>query len=79
MEEIMVFATSVDLMIQDKQPFKLIKTDPDSAKEVVSIALAHLKQLSILLEPFLPETSTKIKELIKANKSPEAPLFLRKD
>jgi hypothetical protein len=32
-----------------------------------------------MLNPILPETSKKIKELIKANKMPETPLFLRKE
>ncbi|MEY4937618.1 MAG: hypothetical protein RIS64_3977, partial [Bacteroidota bacterium] len=32
-----------------------------------------------MLNPILPETSLKIKELIKRNKTPEKPLFARKD
>jgi hypothetical protein len=31
------------------------------------------------LQPLLPETSNKIKALVKANKMPEEPLFRRKD
>jgi hypothetical protein len=32
-----------------------------------------------MLNPILPETSTAIKNLIKQNKAPESPLFVRKD
>jgi hypothetical protein len=32
-----------------------------------------------MLKPFLPEASKKIQELIRKNKKPEAPLFLRKE
>ncbi len=68
-----------DEIIQKTEPFKLIKTDRDGAKRIVSDLVQRIFRIAIMLEPILPETSTKIKELIKANKSPEAPLFLRKD
>ncbi len=35
--------------------------------------------IALRLEPFLPETSKEIQRLIKENKSPEKPLFARKD
>ncbi len=69
----------LDEYIQKTEPFKLIKTDEAKAKEIVSELLEKLWVISNLLTPFLPETSKKIKELIKTNKAPETPLFLRKD
>jgi hypothetical protein len=38
-----------------------------------------LYRVSLMLESILPDTSSKIIELIKLNKTPETPLFLRKD
>jgi hypothetical protein len=32
-----------------------------------------------MLNPMMPETNSKLKQLIKENKKPEVPLFLRKD
>lgn len=68
-----------DKLIQSKQPFKTIKTDRDAAEIDIKTLLYYLVEISIKLRPFLPDTAKKIEELIKANKSPEAPLFLRKD
>jgi methionyl-tRNA synthetase len=68
-----------DKYVQQEEPFKLIKTDKDKAKYVIEILLSDLMQIATMLEAFLPQTSQKIKELIRLNKAPEAPLFLRKD
>jgi hypothetical protein len=39
----------------------------------------RLYSIARMLNPILPETSSKIKTLIKENKIPQAPLFLRKE
>jgi len=68
----------IDKRIQKTQPFKLIKTDKEKAINEVGELVASLWDISNLIVPFMPETSQKIKEAIKANKMPE-PLFLRKE
>lgn len=70
---------SLDEDIQKEEPFKKIKTDPGKAREDIYRLLFHLYGNSLALEPFLPETSKQIQKLIKENKKPEKPLFLRKD
>jgi methionyl-tRNA synthetase len=67
------------MLIQDKQPFKLVKTDAEAGKLVVIELVTRLYTIGRMLNPILPETSKKIKELIKANQMPETPLFLRKE
>lgn len=69
----------MDRRIQETEPFKLIKTDPDKAKTIISELAVDLYTVGRMLNPILPETSKIIKELVKSNKKPEAPLFLRKD
>lgn len=69
----------LDQEIAEKQPFKLIKTDPEAAKEMLRGMLVKLYTIGRMLNPLLPETSAKIKALVKANKKPEEPLFLRKE
>lgn len=74
--------TKINLMdkkIQEKEPFKLIKSDPVKAKETIYLLVSELYQVSRLLEPFMPKTAEKIKHLIETNKKPEKPLFARKD
>lgn len=69
--------SELDLKIQETQPFKLIKTDEKKAKEILMELVAGLQNIALMLKPFLPQTSEKIFNAIKANKMPE-PLFLRK-
>ncbi len=71
--------TALDTLIQDKQPFKLVKTDLEAGKAVVEELVKRLYTVARMLHPILPETSNKIKALVKENKSPETPLFLRKE
>jgi methionyl-tRNA synthetase len=68
-----------DKKIQETEPFKLIKTDPESAKKIITELVVALANVSYLLEPFLPETAEKIINAVMANKKPSEPLFPRKD
>lgn len=71
--------SALDLIIQTELPFKLVKTDIVAGRKIISDLVFSLHTVSRMLEPFLPETSKKIQELIKENKKPSEPLFLRKD
>jgi len=66
-----------DLRIQETEPFKLVKDDPETAKQIVSELVQELSDIATLLVPLLPETAKKIKEGIAINKKPETPLFAR--
>lgn len=70
---------SINNSIQTQEPFKKIKINPEEAKKDVGVMLFHLFGVALSLEPFMPETSKKIKDLILQNKMPETPLFTRKD
>ncbi len=69
----------LDEFIQRDEPFKVVKIDKEKGKEMIIKYIKLLFNITQSIEPFLPETSKKIKELIKQNKKPEAPLFLRKE
>jgi len=70
---------ALDAKIQETAPFKLIKTEKEAATKIISELAVDLYTIGRMLNPMLPETSAKIKALVKANKSPSEPLFLRKD
>jgi methionyl-tRNA synthetase len=70
---------SLDQYIQENQPFKLVKTDKEAGQKMISDLVVRLYSVARMLNPILPETSAKIKALIKENKVPEVPLFVRKD
>jgi methionyl-tRNA synthetase len=69
---------ALDQTITQTAPFKVIKTDPEKGKELITDLVKELAAIDLLLEPFIPETSKKIIEAIMANKKPEN-LFTRKD
>ncbi len=68
----------MDKFIQENQPFKVVKTDKEKGQEMISNLVKRLYSVAVMLSPILPETSEKIKALVKANKTPEKPLFERK-
>jgi methionyl-tRNA synthetase len=68
----------MDKFIQENQPFKVVKTNKEEGSKMISDLVVRLYSVARMLNPILPETSAKIKELIKQNKTPEKPLFERK-
>ncbi len=69
----------LDEYIQLKQPFKIIKTDSEEGSKQITYLVKELYRVGLMLEPFMPETSQKIRSLIKSNRKPDQPLFLRKE
>lgn len=70
--------TLLDQKITDTEPFKVIKTNPEVGKELIMALTQELYGVARMLQPFLPQTSEKIKQAIVANKKPET-LFPRKE
>lgn len=63
----------LDALIQEKKPWE------SKDEEVIADLVVRLYSIARMLNPFMPDTSAKIKSLVKANKKPESPLFPRKD
>ena len=56
-----------------------MKVDPEKGKVLITDLMLRLYTIARMLNPIMPETNVKLKTLIKANKKPETPLFMRKD
>jgi methionyl-tRNA synthetase len=69
--------TELDQYIQKEEPFKVIKVDAEKGKGIIRECVQRLNDIAILLKVYLPNTSTKILELIELNQIPEKPLFNR--
>jgi len=69
----------LDKFIQETEPFKVVKVDEKKGKELISDMVARLYKIAEMLNSLMPETSDTILKLIKENKKPEKPLFLRKE
>lgn len=69
----------MDKYIQENKPFKVIKENKEAGETMIIFLASKLYYVARLLEPIIPDTASQIKKLVKENKSPETPLFLRKD
>ena len=69
----------LDKFIQTTEPFKVVKVDEKKGKELISDMVVRLYTIARMLNPIMPETNILLKKLIKENKKPEKPLFLRKE
>ena len=68
----------LDRRVQEKEPFKLVKSDPAKGVEEIKELVTQLWYKAISLKPFLPEAAKRIEEAIQAHKSFATPLFPRK-
>jgi len=71
--------SKLDKRISSEEPFKVVKSDIAKAKGMLIEYLHGLATIACELKPILPQTAEKILKLIKENKKPETPLFVRKD
>jgi methionyl-tRNA synthetase len=69
----------LDKFIQETEPFKVIKVDEKKGKELISQMVVRLYTIARMLNPIMPETNVLLKKLIKENKKPATPLFMRKE
>lgn len=69
----------LDKKIQETEPFKLVKIDEEAGKKLITEMMIELYTIARMLNPIMPETNEKLKALIRENKKPESPLFMRRD
>lgn len=53
-----------DKFIQEREPFKKFKTDPEVAKKDVAELVASVAEIAYLLKPILPDASKKIEDAL---------------
>ena len=69
LSELMNFARLGNKYLADEEPWKQVKTDPERVQTVMYVALQIATGLSVLSEPFLPFTSTKLKNMLNVSSS----------
>jgi methionyl-tRNA synthetase len=67
---------AMDEYIAENEPFKVIKTEPELAKEMIVKLVKDLHEIAESLIAFMPSTATVILESIKENNKPDN-LFAR--
>ncbi|WP_445722198.1 methionine--tRNA ligase [Flavobacterium sp.] len=67
--EVMNVARLGNKYLADEEPWKMVKENPERVKTQMYVALQIATALSVLCEPFLPFTSTKLKSILKLTDS----------
>lgn len=67
----------LDAYIAENEPYKVVKEDKEEAQEMVAYLMIRLHDIAVVLNPFMPETSEKIKKAVREKKV-HKPLFERK-
>jgi len=62
LQEIMVYSKNGNRYFQDNKPWELVKNNPGRAAAVLNILIHQVRDLAIMIEPFLPATSKGIFE-----------------
>ncbi len=70
-DNVWLYVGDMDKLIQDTQPFKLIKEDVERGKELIIALVDAVASIAERLTPFMPDTSRLILEAVAQNKKPE--------
>lgn len=66
---------ATDYLIQEKQPYKRIKSDDPREKqeavELIEYTVINLWRIAVMIEPFMPNTFCSIKSAIEENRKPD--------
>jgi len=65
LSELMNMARLGNKYLADTEPWKIIKNDEDRVKTILNIALQITASLSIVAEPFLPDTAQKLTAMLQ--------------
>ncbi len=68
LKEVMSFSKQGNQFFQTQEPWKTIKNNKKSASTTLYVLVNYIKDISILIEPYLPETSKKIRHLLNIDK-----------
>ncbi len=65
LKTLMEISTRGNQILQNNEPWKTIKTDEESVKVVMNLALQYVAALRIAIRPFMPFTSDKMTKLLE--------------
>ncbi|MCL4133311.1 UNVERIFIED_CONTAM: hypothetical protein GTU68_053565 [Idotea baltica] len=64
LQEVMQISAAGNQLLQFNEPWKAQKEDPEQVKVVMNLSLQFVTALSVLIRPFLPTASDKIRHLL---------------
>ncbi len=67
-KEAMNIARVGNKYLADMEPWKVVKTDPERVKTILNVALQITANLTIVMEPFLPFSTEKLRNMMQVEK-----------
>lgn len=64
LQSCMEISSNGNQILQFNEPWKAIKTEPEAVKVVMNLCLQYVAALSVMIKPFLPYTSDKLRALL---------------
>lgn len=61
---LMAVSAAGNQLLQFNEPWKLQKEDPETVKAIMNLGLQYVTCLSVAMEPFMPFTSQKLREML---------------
>jgi methionyl-tRNA synthetase len=62
---VMEISTKGNQLLQFNEPWKLIKEDPETVQAIMNLSLQIVTVLSVIIRPFLPFTSDKLRDMLR--------------
>jgi len=59
------FVRTANIFFDEEQPWITVKSNPEKCKETLNTCIQIIANLSLLLEPFLPFSSARIRKILK--------------
>lgn len=64
MKKVMDISSLGNQLLQYNEPWKLVKEDPLTVKTIMGVAIQYAAALSLVVKPFLPSTSDKMRDML---------------
>lgn len=64
LKEVMSISSQGNQILQFNEPWKLQKTDPESVKAIMNLAMQYVTALSVIIKPFLPFASDRLRTML---------------
>lgn len=62
---LMEISSNGNLLLQNNEPWKIFKSDPDTVQVVINLCLQYVAALSVIMHPFLPFGSSRLRQMLR--------------
>ncbi len=77
LQDLLSISSYGNQLLQFNEPWKLIKEDPEKTKVVLHLAMQYVVALSVLMRPFLPRASDRLRDMLQVDRLSDSGELLR--